>query len=94
MTIIPGSRIEKTENTLVQELHCEAVLLNLDNNQYYRLDEISLRMFNVVISSSNLGHAMKTLSAEFDVVEDKLWDDLVKFLVDLEKSGLIQVLNE
>lgn len=94
MTIITGSRIVKTENALVQELYCEAVLLNLDNNQYYRLDEISLRMFNVVISSSNLGQAMKTLSAEFDVVEDKLWDDLVKFLVDLEKSGLIQVLNE
>ena len=94
MKITPISKIVKTENTLLQELDCEAVLLNLDNNQYYRLDEISLRMFNLMINSKDLNEAHKTLSAEYDVPAEKLWHDLIEFAEDLEKSGLVCVLNE
>ena len=94
MKITPESKIIKNENTLVQELDCEAVLLNLDNNQYYRLDENSLRMFKVMIISKDLNEAQKILSAEFDVPNEKLRHDLIEFAEDLEKSGLVQALNE
>ena len=84
----------KTENTLLQELDSEAVLLNLGNNQYYRLDENSLRMFNVMISSNDLSEAQKILLAEFAVPAEELWQDLMEFAEDLEKSGLVRVLSE
>ncbi len=93
MKITPNLKIVKTENTLLQELDCEAVLLNLVNNQYYRLDENSLKMFKLMIITSDLNEAHKILLAEFDVTAEKLWHDLIEFGEDLEKSGLIRVLN-
>ena len=94
MKINANSKIIKSKNALVQELDREAVLLNLDNNQYYRLDEDSLRMFNVLVTSVNLGESRTALATEFDVPVEKLWVDLVKFVEELEKSGLVQVLDE
>ena len=94
MKITPELKIRKTENTLLQELDREAVLLNLDNNQYYRLDENSLRMFNVMISAYDLSEAQKILLAEYAVPAEKLWHDLMEFAEDLEASGLVRVLNE
>ena len=94
MKITPESKIVKAENSLLQELDREAVLLNLDNNQYYRLDENSLHMFKLMIISTNLSEAHKTLSTEYDVPAEKLWHDLIVFAEDLEKSGLVRVMNE
>ena len=88
------TRITKADHTLIQELDDEAVLLNLDNNQYYCLDADSLRMFDVLITSANLGEAHAVLKGEYNVTGEKLWDDLTQFIDDLEKSGLIRVLNE
>ncbi len=94
MKITPNLKIVKTENALLQELEREAVLLNLDNNQYYCLDEDSLRMFDVLITSANLGVAYTILKDEYEVTGEKLWDDLIQFIDDLEKSGLIRALDE
>ena len=94
MKINPQSKIIKKENALVQELEHEAVLLNLDNNQYYRLDEDSLRMFTVLTTSANVGEAQTALLAEYAVPAEDLWHDLVEFITDLEKSGLVRVLDE
>ena len=90
----PLARITKSDHTLIQELDDEAVLLNLENNQYYCLDEDSLRMFDVLITSANLHVAYTVLRGEYDVTGEKLWDDLIKFIDDLAKSGLIRVLDE
>jgi len=94
MTNNPLARITKADHTLIQKLEDEAVLLNLDNNQYYCLDADSLRMFDVLITSANLGEAHAELKGEYDVTAEKLWEDLIQFIGDLEKSGLIRVLDE
>ncbi len=94
MTNNPLARITKADHTLIQELDDEAVLLNLHNNQYYCLDADSLRMFDVLITSGNLGEAHTVLKSEYDVTGEKLWDDLTQFIDDLEKSGLIRVVDE
>lgn len=90
----PLGRIAKSNHTLIQELEGEAVLLNLDNNQYYCLDANSLRMFEVLTTSANLGEAHAVMKGEYDVTAEKLWDDLNRFIEELEKSGLIRVLDE
>lgn len=92
-TLSKTSRIIQTEHTYIQKLEGEAVLLNVDNNQYYRLDEESYRMFSVLISSSDAGTAYKKLVEEYDVPPQELWQDLEEFVATLAGSGLIMVLN-
>ena len=92
--IKPQARILKAEDALVQELEHEAVLLNLENNQYYRLDEDSLRMFQVLTSSASLAEAQTRLLGEYAVPADALLQDLVNFVNELARAGLVRVVDE
>ena len=94
MEISRNAKISKTAHALVQELVHEAVLLNVETNQYYRLNEDSLRMFTVLTNSATAGEAHAVLAAEYDVQPEELWGDLAAFIDELQKCGLIAVLDE
>lgn len=92
-TITHNSKVSLYKYNLMKELDGEAILLNLNNNQYYRLDENSLRMYQAILSSDNLGIACTTLKGEYDVPVEQLWQDLVRFVNELESAGIVQVQN-
>ncbi len=94
MNLTRGSKIIQAQHAYVQELDKEAVLLNVENNQYYRLDEDSLRMFTVLTTSPTLGDAHALLSKEYDVDAEELWQDIGKFIADLYQSGLVRLVDE
>jgi hypothetical protein len=94
MNLTHSSKIIKTAHAYVQELDREAVLLNIENNQYYRLNEDSLHMFSTLTASASLGEAHALLTKEYDVSGEELWQDLLEFIGDLHRSGLVRVVDE
>jgi hypothetical protein len=88
------TKFSQSKNTFMKELEGEAVLLNLQNNQYYRLDQESLRMFQVMITSRDLGAAFDSLLGEYMVSPEQLWEDLVSFVIELQNNGIIVTFNE
>ena len=78
-------------HVLVRILDRESVLLNLETEQYFGLDETGTRMWQLVTTSPNIDAAFQDLLAEYDVESDLLRSNLTELLNRLVESGLLQV---
>jgi len=79
-------------HVLVRFLDRESVLLNLETEQYFGLDETGTRMWQLLTGSPNIDSAYQELLAEFDVEPELLRSNLTELLSRLVDSGLLQVL--
>jgi hypothetical protein len=79
-------------HVLVRFLEQESVLLNLETEQYFGLDETGTRMWQLVTTSPNIDAAYQELLAEFDVEPELLRANFVELLSRLMDSGLLEVL--
>lgn len=78
-------------HVLVRVLDRESVLLNLETEQYFGLDETGTRMWQLVTASPNIDSAYQQIFAEFDVDSELLRSNLTELLNRLVDSGLLQV---
>ena len=85
------SRITAANNLLVHQFGDEAVILNLNNEVYYRLNEMAIRMWQVLTSSESLDQARETLLSEYDITADVLDQDLNEFIDNLKNLNMIEV---
>lgn len=79
-------------HVLVRVLDRESVLLNLETEQYFGLDETGTRMWQLVTASPNIGSAYQELLAEYEVDPELLRSNLMELLSRLLDCGLLQVL--
>ena len=82
-------KFTKGLHVLVQDLDGEAVLLNLNNGQYYGLDEVGFRMYQLLITSGSLDTTYAALLREYDIDPQQLRSDLQKLLDELLENGLV-----
>jgi len=87
-------QVIKAPDVLLQDLHGEAVLLNLRNGQYYGLDENSYHMYKTLTSSSSVQAAYEALSQEYEIEPGQLRSDLDQFLEHLLANGLLIYAND
>jgi hypothetical protein len=79
-------------HVLVRNVERESVLLNLETEKYFGLDETGTRMWQLIMASPNIDAAYRELLAEFDVEPEILKTNLTELLGRLMENGLIQVL--
>jgi hypothetical protein len=89
MSVFSTRRVAKSSNVLLQDLDGEAVLLNLENGQYYGMDENTYFMYKTLVSSGSVQDAFVNLLQSYDIDSDYLRKDLEKFLTDLLRNGLV-----
>ncbi len=87
-----NSRIQLSNEVLIQEIEGEAVLLDLRSEQYFGLDEVGLCLWRQLEADSSLRAAHAQLLDAFEVEPDVLERDLLALLADLERAGLVEVL--
>ena len=87
-----ADRAAAPTHVLVRLLDRESVLLNLETEQYFGLDQTGTRMWQLVTGSPNIDAAYQELLAEFDVEPEMLRSNLMDLLSRLVDSGLLQVL--
>jgi hypothetical protein len=86
-----SDRVEVPKHALVRFIEKESVLLNLDTECYYGLDEVGTRMWQMVTAAPSIEKAYEELVSEFDVEAELLrqhFSDLLEQLADL---GLLRV---
>ncbi len=87
-----GRRIARVSpSTLFREVQGEAVLLQLDNGEYFGLDEVATRIWQLIVAEGDLDVVRDTLLGEFDVDEDELTDDLARVVDELTAKQLIDI---
>jgi hypothetical protein len=90
-TISFGMRVSVPPDVLIQELEGESVLLNLESERYFGLDDVGTRMWAVLSKSESLQGAYEALLAEYEVDPDLLRRDLLALVERLVENGLVEV---
>ena len=91
MKILPTQRVRMSENVLLREIDGESVLLNLDTETYFGLNETGTRMVDVLTASESIEKAGEDLLAEWDVDADRLFRDMEALILKLSENGLVHV---
>ena len=66
------------------------MLLHVEAGVYFGLDEVGLRIWNLLVAGTTETELFDRLLAEYDVEPDQLRSDIGEFLDDLEAEGLLR----
>ena len=83
--------ITLSPDVISQEVSGETVLLDLNSENYFGLDEVGTRIWQLIESSGKLQDIYDTLLAEYEVEADQLLEDMEVLLTDIEKAGLVSL---
>ena len=89
MTISFSDRVTVPDDVLISRLQEESVILNLDSERYFGLDDVGTRFLSVLTSSETIEAAYERLRNEYDVDPQILRNDLLSLVNNLIDQGLL-----
>lgn len=84
-------RVKISDSVLFQEIGGEGVLLNMESEQYFGLDEIGARFWQILSENGDTSAALESLLAEYDVEPETLCRDLANLVDELKRENLLIV---
>lgn len=91
MKQMSSRRVVASQNVLLRELSGEAVLLDLESEMYFGLDEVGYRMWTVLTGSDSIGVAYEQLLSEYEVEPEQLWEGLDSLIGECTERGLLKL---
>ncbi len=91
MSISFSDRVKVPDDVLISTLQTESVILNLNSECYFGLDEVGTRILSVLSTSDSIQAAYETLRAEYEVDGEVLRQDLVALIQQLVEQGVVEV---
>lgn len=79
---------------IAQEVSGETVLLDLKSEQYFSLDAVGTRIWQLVNEGAVLDEIKRTLLKEYDVNEAQIDRDLNVLIEELVREGLLSVADD
>jgi hypothetical protein len=89
MAISFSDRVRVPDDVLISNLQEESVILNLDSERYYGLDDVGTRFLSVLNTSDSIEAAYEVLRNEYDIDAQSLQQDLLELIEDLVKQGIL-----
>ena len=89
MAISFSDRVRVPDDVLISNLQEESVILNLDSERYYGLDDVGTRFLSVLNTSDSIEAAYEVLRDEYEVDAHSLRQDLLELVEDLVKQGIL-----
>ena len=83
--------ITLSPEVISQEVSGETVLLDLESENYFGLDEVGTRIWQLIKESGDLQAIYDTLLAEYEVEEEQLHTDLEALLDEIAGLGLVKM---
>ena len=83
--------ITLSPDVISQEVSGETVLLDLESENYFGLDEVGTRIWQLIESAGDLEAIFNTLLEEYDVEEEQLLGDLSDLVGEIENLGLVKL---
>ena len=91
MQISFSDRVRVPDEVLISRLQEESVILNLDSERYFGLDDVGTRFLSVLTTAESIDAAYESLAEEYDVDREVLRQDLVALIQNLLQQGIIEV---
>lgn len=83
--------IQRSGHVLFQDDGGDAVLLDLAGERYFGLNRVGTRVWQLLEAPSTLDAIHRTLCTEFDAPADRIEQDLITLVDQLQAAGLIVV---
>lgn len=84
-------RAHKPEHVVMREVESEAILLNLETETYFGLDDVGTRIWAELLARESLEEALRSLENEFDVEPSVLRSDVDRLVAELSEHGLLEL---
>jgi hypothetical protein len=84
-------RVVLSPDAMFQEIGGEGVILDLASSTYFGLDEVGVRLWQLLQVNPDLQAACDTLLSEYEVESAQLEQDLLKLVAQLDEAGLAKV---
>lgn len=85
----PESRLRRRDRVLVQRAAGTLVLLDLEGGQYYALDEVSARVWELCDGAHGVNTIAEHIGTEYDAPVSTIYEDVVAFLEEMLDENLL-----
>ena len=86
-----NQKIVFADTVFAQEVDGEMVLLDMNSENYFGLDEVGTDIWKAIEEKRVLKEVLERLMEQYDVDEEVLKKDLIAFVEKLQDSGLVEV---
>ena len=84
------SVVNLSSKVLIQEIDGESVLLNIESEQYFGLNQVGTRLVDYLSKSGRLDDAIEGLLSEFDIEEEILRRDIALLINAMREQELVE----
>ncbi|HFD12781.1 MAG TPA: PqqD family protein [Crenotrichaceae bacterium] len=92
MALTSSSLIRRNKEIISSEIDCETVMMDLNLENYFGLEAIGTRIWQLLENETTLQALCEQLTEEFEVGWDQCMEDVRTFLGELSAQNMIQVL--
>ena len=85
------SRLRHRDRVLIQRAAGTLVLLDLEGGQYFALDEVSARVWELCDGEHGVDGIVEAISAEYDAPVETIYEDVLAFLEEMVDEKLLVV---
>ena len=85
------THITLSPNVIFQQIHDEAVLLDMASEQYFALNELGMRIWQLLSENGDTTAAVEKLLGEFTVDEITLRKDIADWITEMVDNGLVTI---
>ena len=85
--------LKRNEELISSDIDDETVMMSLEQGQYYGLDAIGSRIWELYATPQTLNKVIETLLVEFDVDEETCKADVINFVQQLLDNNLLMKEN-
>jgi hypothetical protein len=87
--ITPDTILQRKRDMLFNEIDGEVVMLSIENSEYYGMDKIGSRIWELLEQPLSLNELLGKLMEEYEVSDQKCKDDTLAFINKLKDKKLI-----
>ena len=85
-----ADRVSRSTHVLSQDTAGEAVLLDLGGERYFGLNKVGTRVWQLLETATSLANVHLVLCTEFDAAPERIREDLLHLVSQLQDAGLIE----
>jgi len=89
--ITTETTISQIEEIVASDIDGETVMMSIENGEYYGLDDIGSRIWELIEKPVRVSDLIDTLLERFDVDRETCEKDVLKFLNELNEDKIVVV---
>lgn len=94
MTLQLATVLRRSDDPVTADVDGEVVMMSLARGNYYGLDAVGSRIWDLLITPLPVAELLTQLQAEYEVDADTCRRDTLLFLAELEQQGLVERVGE